>query len=188
MGRLLFLVAMMGIASLFAAPAMASVPQAGSLGAGISIGAPMSVTGKYFLTPKRAVDLHIGGIPFFRRGYHGSFMLAADLLQEIGPLYEGDSLRVSIYGGPGAIFVHNTGDIRVYDAEDGGFVPFYDFGIGARFPVGVHLFPRAFPIELAMEISPAILLHFHTRVVGRERMGFDLALLNVAFSARYYFR
>lgn len=188
MGRLIVFCAMVSIAALSPAPAKALSPEAGALGAGISLGAPLSVTGKYFLTSARAIDAHIGGIPFFKRGYHGSLVIAVDLLQDLGAIYETESLRIGVYGGVGAAFLYNAGDVRIYDPRDAGLVPFYDVAIAARVPVGVNIFLSAVPVELGFEVSPALAVHLHTRVQGRQRASLDLALFNAALSARYYFR
>ncbi len=163
-----------------------ALPEAGKWGLGVSLGAPTSVTGKYYLSDTLAVDAHLGGFPFFAAGFHGTLFVAADLILDWAELAETEDFRISLYGGAGAMGLFNVGETRVYDDDFEALVPFYRRGVGVRFPGGVSGQLKIAPVEFFVEISPSLAVLFRPRGI-RNPAFLQVQLLHIALGARYYF-
>ncbi len=155
----------------------------GKVGAGITIGAPSGVTAKYYLTQSQALGFHVGGIPFFDQLFFGSLSIGGDYLLEFFEITDAFEFRMAAYVGGGGLVLFNVGGTRIYEPGLEGFVPYYDFGFGARFPGGVNAQLKQAPVELFVEISPSIALLF------RDGQAPDMAVkfFHAALGARYYF-
>lgn len=167
--------------------ATAQVPQPGQFGVGVSLGAPTSVTGKYILNETMAIDAHIGGLPFFSVGFHGTVFVAGDLVIDWLELVDTDDFRISLYGGAGAMVLFNAGEVRVYDEEYNALVPFYRQGVGVRFPGGVAGQLKIAPIEFFVEISPSLALLFRPSSLRGAPVIPSVQLLHIGLGGRYYF-
>jgi hypothetical protein len=165
--RLAFFSPLLVAAALAVAPGVASAQPAekGVLGAGLIVGEPTGITGKYYLTDDRAIDLAIGGAVVGRGlQIHGDFLWHPWVLDQEA------SFALPLYLGVGGrILNHNAGGS---DDED-------HVRIGVRAPVGILFDFTRIPLDVFAEVAGV--LDYHTR---GENFGVDL---NAGIGARYYF-
>lgn len=138
---------------LAALPTKADTPGAGSLGAGIIIGAPTALTGKYWVNNSEAVDFGLsfwGGSGFFMYGdYHwtmkGLFGNRTRFVSQLTPYIGagGGIVTWNEYRGCGGKWScpenRTTGSLFL-----------------ARVPVGVEWYPADPPIGVFVELVPGI--------------------------------
>lgn len=179
--------AILAVMSFSASSVLAGTPEEGKWGLGISAGAPLSVTGKYYLSETTAVDAHIGAIPFISEGFHGSMVIAGDYLMEFFEIVDARDFRINFYGGAGAALFVNAGGIRAYDQSYEAMIRFYQFGIGARFPGGLGLQLKTVPVEVHLELSPTAAILFPDPSLDQLGISFGVYLWNLALGVRYYF-
>lgn len=122
-------------AFVLAAPAQAS--EAGTkekpLGAGVILGVPFGVTGKYWLDGNRAVQSAVGA-------FDGDFTWTGDFLYHLDDvLPKGRDGRLPLYGGLG--FRLREDDRRFF---------------GFRFIVGISFFAARHPLEIFAEAGPVL--------------------------------
>jgi hypothetical protein len=160
------------LAAAVAAPALApgsagaqQPAEKGVLGAGLIVGEPTGVTGKYYLADDRAVDLAVGGAVLGRGiQVHGDFLWHPWLLDQQ------PSFALPLYLGLGArILNHNAGG---GDDED-------HVRIGLRAPVGILFDFTRVPLDVFGEVAGVL----DYRTEG-DAIGVDL---NAGIGARYYF-
>lgn len=126
---------LLGVLILAAAAARAS--EAGTrekpLGAGVVLGVPFGVTGKYWLDANRAVQSAVGA-------FDGDFTWTADFLYHLDDvLPKGRDGRLPIYGGAG---------LRLREASSRFF--------GFRFMLGISFFAARHPLEIFAEAGPVL--------------------------------
>ena len=165
----------------------AQTGEAGDWGVGVSLGAPLSVTGKYYLSETTAVDAHIGAIPFISEGFHGSMVIAGSYLMEFFEIVDARDFRLHFYGGVGGTLFFNAGGIRAYDPFYEAMVRFYQFGVGARFPGGLGLALKEQPLEIHLELSPTAAILFPDPSLNAQGINFGAYLFNLALGVRYFF-
>jgi hypothetical protein len=138
----------------------------GVLGAGLIVGEPTGVSGKYYLTDDRAIDLAIGGAVVGR-----GLQVHGDFLWHPWVLDQEPSFALPLYLGIGGrILNHNAGGS---DDED-------HVRIGVRAPVGILFDFTRVPLDVFAEVAGV--LDYHTR--GDDNFGVDF---NAGIGARYYF-
>jgi hypothetical protein len=120
---------------LLSAPALAS--EAGTkerpLGAGVILGVPFGVTGKYWFDGHRAVQSAVGA-------FDGDFTWTADFLYHLDDvLPKGRDGRLPIYGGAG---------LRLREDNRRFF--------GFRFILGISFFASRHPLEIFAEAGPVL--------------------------------
>ena len=123
----------------------------GSLGVGLQVGTPTALTLKLGMG---GADLVLGiGAGLGARGFSG-LSVHADYLFTIATLISGGSVNLTAYVGPGlwvALFTGGYGyGIGYYYTTSNAF------GLGARFPLGVNGRFAAAPVEIYLEIDPAL--------------------------------
>lgn len=114
-------------------------PQPGAardFGLGVIIGDPTGISGKYWLTEKRAVDM---ALAWDLSGDEDRFEVHADHLWHFDLKIDSSQGRLPLYVGLGGRLL--TG---------------HDARLGLRIPMGIaYLFPRT-PIELFAEVVPVV--------------------------------
>ncbi len=111
------------------------------LGAGIELGAPTGLTGKYFLDTSHAVDFGLGDINYYgnRSGAH----LYGDYLWHPVSLLSAEAFELPLYFGIGA---------RIWDFSDD-HIHDNGFAIGARVPVGVSFDFNNVPLDVFVQLT-----------------------------------
>jgi hypothetical protein len=121
--------------AIWAVPGLTVHAQERPFGAGIVLGSPSGLTGKYWLRQARAID---GGLAWSERR-DAQFLIYGDLLFHRFDLL--DEERTALYYGIGGHLVLEG-----------------DAGLGVRVPLGItHLF-RAEPIGIFLELIPVLRL------------------------------
>ncbi len=168
--------------------AEAAGPMGRDFGIGISVGSPTSLTGKLYLSDGAAIDFHVGTYNTYnRKHYRNSLFLAADYLMEVWQFVDNGTLRMPFYAGIGGLLQLGVGD-RYYGGNYYYGYYNYDFGVGARMPVGTALQFKKAPFELYLEIAPTLTLYFYESNAARDTsMQAHLGIFNFAFGARFYF-
>ena len=165
----------------------AQTAEAGNWGVGLSLGAPLSVTGKYYLTQSTAIDAHVGGIPFIYEGFHGSMIIGGSYLMEFFEIVDARDFRLNFYGGVGGALFFNAAGIRAYDPYYEAMVRFYQVGFGARFPGGLGLELKNQPVEIHLELSPTAAILIPDSSLEAQSISFGAYLFNLALGVRYFF-
>jgi hypothetical protein len=138
--------------------ALASLPlpsfaREGNFGLGAIIGAPTAITGKYYMNREEAID---GG---FAYNSHDYVLFYGDYLRHFPGGFGHQSRFVSElvpYVGIGAVLALDTDSSRrndkyFADAND-------DWGLGVRIPLGVEWISPKFPLGIALEIVPGLIV------------------------------
>ncbi len=119
-------------------PPLSSDDNTGRFGAGIILGEPTGLSVKYWLNDKLAID----GAAGFSTADHTEFYLHSDVLWHNFDLIPVPQGRMPVYFGIGALG-------RLRDDHQ-------DNQVGIRFPVGVsYMFENA-PVDVFVEVAPAI--------------------------------
>jgi len=156
---------LMGCALLMASP-NAEARKGGPFGLGIMLGDPSGLAFKYHLGGQNAVD---GGLGFSVR--HDWLHLHVDYLYHFPQTWGGASFLPYVgIGGKLAIWDGRNGRSGYYDDDDD------DFALGVRVPLGIAWEPKSAPIDLFVEIVPALW------VLPGTNIDFDFAL-----GGRFYF-
>jgi Protein of unknown function (DUF3996) len=137
-----------------------------NLGLGIALGSPSGLTGKYYLNQKNAIQATLG--LGFVGGNHLNFSL--DYLYHLNLLGK-SAFKLDGYIGIGG-FVWMWFDDNDGSANDDKS----NIGIGVRVPIGVAMIFKSIPLDIYLELAPAL------RVIGRTGFGFQGAI-----GVRYYF-
>ena len=117
-----------------------------TFGLGLELGAPTSVTGKYFLSSDRALDFGVGTIYnyFDRSGLH----IYADYLWHPTSLVSTEAFELPLYIGVGG---------RFWDFRDSGpAAPNDAFAFGVRVPVGISFDFNTAPIDIFVQLVPVL--------------------------------
>lgn len=142
----LALVALMALC----AAGTASAREAKTWGLGVLIGEPIAITGEYQMTSERAIDMGLG----YSWGH--ALSLYGDYLFQFLGAWEGHGefiSKVTPYVGVGAFFEsHDSTHPHVRDYKT------YSTTFGARIPVGADWFIPSSPVQLFVELVPALIL------------------------------
>ncbi len=178
----------LGVVIGMAAPAQADGPMGRQFGLGLAFGNPTSFAGKYHVGPKQAIDFHVGAFHTYGRSRYGdSLFLGGDYLFEVWNFVENGTVSVPFYAGPGLAIVSDLDDDDwCWDGDRRYSCRYYDFGFGPRMPIGVGVEFQKAPFELALEMSPTMLILFRDRYYDDE-VDLDLDIINFAFIGRFYF-
>lgn len=134
-------------------PAGPLIQPGSGLGIGLQIGTPTAVTVKL---PTAGADVVVGigaGYAFNRRGFIG-LSLHGDYLLTVAQLTATPDFNVTAYLGPGIWVTLFTGG---YGYGFGYYYTFNDFiGLGARFPLGANVRFNTAPVEVYLELDPAL--------------------------------
>jgi opacity protein-like surface antigen len=137
-------------------------------GAGIELGAPTGLTGKYFMDTSHAIDFGIGDIDHYgdKNGLH----LYGDYLWHPVSLASTEDFELPLYFGLGA---------RIWDFDDNHDVG--GFAIGARVPVGVAFDFNNVPLDVFIQATFVLDL-----LIGYAPENIYPAL-DVSIGVRYWF-
>jgi hypothetical protein len=131
-------------------------PQLSGVGVGLQVGSPTALTIKFAGIQQNGFVLGIGaGFNYYDR-FGPSLSVHGDYLLHLATLVHDSQLAVTFYAGVGLwVAIGGTGY--------GGFInsPSYfpglnSFGVGVRVPVGLSLSVGAAPIEIYLELDPAL--------------------------------
>jgi len=143
----------------------AAAGQKGVLGAGLIVGEPTGVSGKYYLTDDRAIDAAVGGAVVGRGiQVHGDFLWHPWVLEQK------ESFALPVYLGVGG---------RILNHDGGGGDDEDHVRLGVRAPVGILFDFTRIPLDVFAEVAGV--LDYRTR---GDAFGFDI---NGGIGARYYF-
>jgi hypothetical protein len=132
-------------------PSTCAMAQSSGFGAGLILGEPTGISLKGWISEDRAID---GAVAWSL--HSGSYIsLHADYLFHNMDLIKINKGRLPLYYGPGLRLRSWTGD-RYWDRGgwhhyDGGRA-----GLGIRFPVGLDYLPEKTPVDVFLEIVPAL--------------------------------
>ena len=131
----------------------------GPFGLGVILGSPTGLSGKYWLSRETALDFAVGGALV-----DGGLHIHADHLwhKELFKTKE-KSLHFPFYIGVGPFLRTNVGKNN-------------QLGVGARVPFGASFTKSDLPLDVFLEIAPAL------RILEKPGFGFQVGL-----GARYYF-
>jgi hypothetical protein len=140
-------------------------PAGKTIGVGLELGAPTNLNAKFMLGPQSGVVVGVGGGIWYdlSLSLHGDYVFHPIALRfDDGTFsaYVGGGLWTS-FGFPGEHY--------------GYYRPFLKgqqyFAVGARVPLGLNLAFNAFPIELFLELVPAVALFPGLGVFGQGGLG-----------------
>lgn len=124
---------------------------AGPNGAGIILGSPTGITGKFWMDGRVAYD---AGISFSTGDY---ILVYGDYLYHYPGSFKGNNqflMNVTPYLGIGGVFALTTADRsnndRIYGKRSGAF------GLGIRVPFGAEWRPGKPPLGIFLELAPGI--------------------------------
>ncbi|MFU8802665.1 MAG: BAPKO_0422 family outer member beta-barrel protein [Bradymonadaceae bacterium] len=164
--------------------AQASGPMNRNFGIGLSFGAPTSITGKYYFAGGDAFDFHVGSNHNWY--YSNGLFLAGDYLMHIWTFVENSTLKMPFYAGIGGFAAFALGGYNCNRRNRWNCHEPYDFGIGARIPIGTAIQFNTAPFEIYFELSPTLGMYFRDSFTGyRTDVGFHIA--PAALGARFYF-
>jgi len=130
-------------------------PQLSGLGIGLQVGSPTALTIKFAGVQQNGFVLGIGAGFNYNR-YGASLSLHGDYLLHLATLVRDSQLALTFYAGVG---------LWVAIGDNGyGFIsngrPYYfglnSFGVGVRVPLGLSLSFAAAPVEIYLELDPAL--------------------------------
>lgn len=136
----------------------ASTPQGRSLGLGLQLGYPTSLTVKYMVQPDQGLVGGVGGLSAFAYS-DPAFSLHVDYVYHPSILTSGEAFVVTWFiGGGGNIIVNNNPSQRAFFPA----VEYYrsptQLWLAARLPVGVSLAMTQLPLEIYLEGDPSLLV------------------------------
>jgi hypothetical protein len=111
-------------------------------GAGIELGAPTGLTGKYFVASDRALDFGIGEI--YDYGDGNGFHIYGDYLWHPVSLLSADAFELPLYFGIGA---------RIWDFDYHAPMNDNGYAIGARVPLGISFDLNNVPIDIFVQLT-----------------------------------
>lgn len=130
----------------------------GDVGVGLQLGAPSALTVKFGGLGQSGIVLGIGAGFGYGRNFGAALWLHGDYLMTLATLVRADALNLNFYAGPGLFAtVFGVGYGFGYAGEpyykDGNFI-----GAGIRFPLGLSMAFNDAPIEIYVELDPALSL------------------------------
>lgn len=128
-----------------------------ALGVGLQVGTPTALTLKFPGTGNADIVLGIGlGLGYDNLGRAGRFGLSihGDYLFTIATLVNNGTIDLSAYVGPGIWVVIGDRGYGYFGYYSYAFVD--TFGLGVRVPLGLAMSFAAAPVEVYLELDPAI--------------------------------
>ncbi len=139
-----------------------------TFGAGLELGAPSGLNGKYFVRPTGALDFGIGVI--YRHYYYDDGVhLYLDYLWHPVSLASTQSLEIPFYVGIGARFWN-------FDYCDRNDICDYGSAFGFRVPIGIALDFNNAPLDIFFQVVPTLDFlsgDYYNRYRDRNHFGFD---------------
>lgn len=136
-----------------AAPAATTASGASGFGIGLQVGTPTAITLKLDAGGGAGIVLGLGtGYAF--RGDGFGLSIHGDYLMTVAPLLSGGAVNIDAYVGPGLWLTVFSGG---YGFGGGFYYARNDFlGLGVRFPIGLNAKFAAAPVEVYLELDPAL--------------------------------
>jgi Protein of unknown function (DUF3996) len=117
-----------------------------TFGLGIELGEPTGLTGKYFLSPDRALDFGVGDI--YNNGNRYGLHIYGDYLFHPVSLASTEAFELPLYIGLGG---------RIWDFQDRGPQVHDDaLAFGFRVPVGVSFDFNELPLDAFVQVVPVL--------------------------------
>jgi hypothetical protein len=136
----------------------AANPYSGTFGIGLQVGSPTAVTVKLAGPHESGFAFGVGAGFGYGRGFGASLWLHADYLFHLATLLDGDGFDLGAYAGPG-LFVTIFGRNYGFGYAGPSYLNNWDYvGFGIRVPVGLSLAFEALPLEVFLELDPALSL------------------------------
>jgi hypothetical protein len=133
-------------------------PQLSGVGLGLQVGSPTAITIKFGGVQETGFVLGIGAGFRYGNAFANDVGLSihADYLIHIATLVRAEQLALTAYLGPG-LWLSLFNDGYYFGNRFGGFFPgFGFFGLGVRLPIGLSMGFSAAPIEIYLELDPAL--------------------------------
>ena len=128
----------------------------GDIGIGLQVGAPTAFTLKFGGLGQSGIALGIGAGFGYGQGFGAALWLHGDYLMQLATLIDADSLDLNFYAGPG-LFATFFGSGYGFGYQGQPYARGFDaFGAGVRFPFGLSMAFNAAPVEIYVELDPAI--------------------------------
>lgn len=145
-----------------------------NVGLGVMLGKPTALSGKFFMGATRAVDLNLSFSD-------DSILVFGDYLAHFPGTFGKQNAfiaRLTPYVGVGPILAFSSDDDDDRDDDDDYFGDDDDddFAIGGRIPLGVEWIGQQFPIGVALELAPGLVVLPETD-----------AFIHASLIVRYYF-
>lgn len=136
----------------------AASASSGSFGIGLQVGSPTALTLKLAGPHQTGVALGIGAGFGYGRGFGASLWLHADYLFHLATLLDADGFALGAYAGPG-IFATIFGNNYGFGYAGAPYLNNFDYvGFGLRLPLGLSLAFGSLPLEVFLELDPALSL------------------------------
>jgi len=130
-------------------------PQLSGVGLGFQVGAPTAITIKFAGVQEDGIVFGIGAGFGYGRNFSTSLSLHLDYLFHLATLVRTDQVALTAYAGPGlwlTLFGGGYGFGYGYYYAPG--IAF--FGLGIRVPVGLSMSFSGAPLEIYLELDPAV--------------------------------
>ncbi len=130
-------------------------PQLSGVGIGLQVGSPTALTIKFAGVQQNGFVLGIGtGFNYYNR-YTPSLSVHGDYLLHLATLVRDSQLAVTFYAGLGLwVAIGDTGYGGFFSGR--GYGGLNNFGVGVRVPLGLSLSFGAAPVEIYLELDPAL--------------------------------
>ena len=136
----------------------AASPHSGTFGIGLQVGSPTAITVKLAGPHESGLAFGVGAGFGYGSGFGASLWLHVDYLFHLATLLDGDGVDLGVYAGPGlfaTIFGRNYG----FGYAGQPYLNNWDYvGFGIRVPIGLSLAFETFPLEVFLELDPALSL------------------------------
>lgn len=132
-------------------------PQLSGVGLGLQVGSPTAITIKFGGVQENGIVIGIGAGFGYGRAFAASLSLHADYLFHLATLVNTGQVALTAYAGPGlwlTVFGAGYGFGYGYYYAPG----FSFFGVGIRVPVGLSLSFAGAPLEIYLELDPAVFI------------------------------
>lgn len=133
-------------------------PQLSGVGLGLQVGSPTAITIKFGGVQETGFVIGVGaGFRYgrFANDFDTSLSIHADYLIHVATLVRAEQVALTAYIGPG-LWLSLFGD-GYYFGNSFRYTPFGTFfGLGVRLPIGLSLGFNSAPIEIYLELDPAL--------------------------------
>ncbi len=131
-------------------------PQLSGVGIGLQVGSPTALTIKFAGVQQNGFVLGIGaGFNYYDR-FGPSLSVHGDYLLHLATLVHDSQLAVTFYAGVGLwVAIGGTGYGGFYNNR-AYYTGLNNFGVGVRVPLGLSLSFGAAPVEIYLELDPAL--------------------------------
>jgi len=143
----------------------------GTFGAGLELGSPFGLNGKYFISDDNALNFGLGADGYYR-GYRDGLNLYFDYLWHPVSLANPDEFQLPFYIGLGARLWSFDDDRNRYNDV---------FTFGLRIPIGIAFDFNNVPLDIFAQLTPTI--DFYTDYA--DSAGF---LLDFSIGIRFWFK